>query len=298
MKKIFIDVGSSTVKIYFWQDEKLDLALQKSITFKDGFDPTVGISKENKEKLFELMASIKNNNAGDEIKIFATGIFRKLSPEARDLFVGEFKEKIGVDFNIISQEQENIYLEKALIGKCFLPEPVLLINIGGGSTELVVVCNGAVIERKNVDLGVGTVNTKFSEINNPLAGVGLESVLEYVTTALPELSGEVKIAFYTGGELNYMQLAGYPLEKNNLFEDSDHPVFIFTSNFARKNKKVYTEIKLAELEALMPDNPKWMHGARGCSAIAQAICEKYGVEKIIPSNSNLINGVVRDEGVY
>lgn len=294
MKKIFIDVGSSTVKIYFWQDGKLDLASQKSITFKDGFDPAVGVSKENKEKLFELMAGIKNNNVGDEIKIFATGIFRKLSPGARDLFVSEFKEKIGVDFNIISQEQENIYLEKALIGKCFLLEPMLLINIGGGSTELVVVCNGAVVERKNVDLGVGTVNTKFSEINNPVVGAGLESVLEYVTAVLPELSSKVKMAFYTGGELNYMQLAGYPLEKNNLFEDSDHPVFIFTTNFAQKNKKIYTEIKLAELEALMPENPKWMHGARGCSAIAQAICEKYGVEKIIPSNSNLINGVVRD----
>ena len=298
MKKIFIDAGSSTVKIYFWQDGKLDLALQKSITFKDGFDPAVGISNENKEKLFELMASVKNNNVGDEIKIFATGIFRKLISEARDLFAGEFKERTDMDFNIISQEQENIYLEKALIGKCSLPEPILLINIGGGSTELVLVCNGAVIERKNVDLGVGTVNTKFSEINNPVSGVGLESVLEYITVMLPELSSKVKIAFYTGGELNYMQLAGYPLEKNNLFEDSDHPVFILTSNFAQKNKKNYTEIKISEIEALMPDNPKWMHGARGCSAIAQAICEKYGVEKIIPSNSNLINGVVRDEGVY
>lgn len=295
MKKIFIDAGSSTVKIYFWQDGKLDLALQKSITFKDGFDPAVGISNENKEKLFELMTSVKNNNAGEEIKIFATGIFRKLSPETRDLFVGEFKERMGIDFNIISQEQENIYLEKALIGQCSLPEPILLINIGGGSTELVLVCNGAVVERKNVDLGVGTVNTKFSEINNPVSGVGLEGVLEYITVMLPELSSKVKIAFYTGGELNYMQLAGYPLEKNNLFEDNDHPVFILTSNFAQKNKKIYTEIKLSELEALMPDNPKWMHGARGCSAIAQAICEKYGVEKIIPSNSNLINGVVRDD---
>ena len=109
-----------------------------------------------------------------------------------------------------------IYSEEAGVGQstsCIqsLPEPILLINIGGGSTELVLVCNGAVIERKNVDLGVGTVNTKFSEINNPVSGVGLESVLEYITVMLPELSSKVKIAFYTGGELNYMQLAGYPL---------------------------------------------------------------------------------------
>lgn len=45
----------------------------------------------------------------------------------------------------------------------------------------------------------------------------------------------------------------------------------------------------------MPENPTWMHGARACSALAQAICEKYGVETIVPSNSNLINGVARQE---
>jgi len=37
-----------------------------------------------------------------------------------------------------------------------------------------------------------------------------------------------------------------------------------------------------------------MYGARTCCAIAQAICEKYLVTIIIPSNSNIINGVVRE----
>jgi len=37
-----------------------------------------------------------------------------------------------------------------------------------------------------------------------------------------------------------------------------------------------------------------MYGARTCSAIAQAICEKYNIITIIPSNSNIINGVVRE----
>ncbi len=49
------------------------------------------------------------------------------------------------------------------------------------------------------------------------------------------------------------------------------------------------------MESLLPENPNWMHGARGCSAIAQAICEKYKLETLIPSDSNLINGVSRKE---
>jgi hypothetical protein len=48
----------------------------------------------------------------------------------------------------------------------------------------------------------------------------------------------------------------------------------------------------------MPNNPKWMHGARGCSAIAQAICQKYRIQTIIPSNSNIVNGIARQEFRY
>ena len=45
----------------------------------------------------------------------------------------------------------------------------------------------------------------------------------------------------------------------------------------------------------MPESPGWMFGARACSALAEAICSKYDVEHIIPSNSNLIDGICRVE---
>jgi len=54
-------------------------------------------------------------------------------------------------------------------------------------------------------------------------------------------------------------------------------------------------ISVKELEKLMPENPTRMNGARACSAFAQSICEKYGIKIIIPSNSNLIDGVIRKD---
>lgn len=73
---------------------------------------------------------------------------------------------------------------------------------------------------------------------------------------------------------------------------------ITIDDYKIKNKEIFEKITLKELEDLMPDNPKWMHGARAFSAISQAICEKYGILKIIPSDSNLINGVIRQEFRY
>jgi len=186
----------------------------------------------------------------------------------------------------------------ALVGKCHLNEPLLLINIGGGSTELVVMYGKEAIERLNLDFGVGKILNDFPQINEEVSKINIEEVVNYVKNLLPPLQNKPKIAFYTGGELTYMKLANYPLKKNNLFKDSDHPFLIEFKDFKNKNKEIFEKITLKELESLMPENPKWMHGARPCSAIAQAICEKYSSEKIIPSDSNIVNGILRQEFKY
>ena len=295
MNKILIDVGSSTIKAYRKISGGPTLFTQKSIPFKKGFIPEKGISNKNEKELLEFINYIKEQNKEVLIKIYATGIFRKLTKQARKLFVNEFFLKTGLLFNIVSQDLENFYLEMALAGKCSLNEPILLINIGGGSTELVVINGKQVVERKNIDLGVGTINTKFPNINEQISQVEFDRVAWFVEDVLPELSSKIKVAFYTGGELTYMRLANYTLQKNNLFEDKDHPLVISINHFAKRNRDIFEKTTLQSLEKLMPKNPQWMHGARGCSAIAYAICKKHGIEVIIPSDSNLINGAVRQE---
>lgn len=298
MDKILIDIGSSTIKVYKHSLEKLNLLVQRSINFKEEFDPEGGISALSKKELFELIDSIKEENKKCLIKTYATGIFRSLTNEARIAFIDELFARTGLFFNIISQDLENFYLEMALVDKCFFNEPILLINIGGGSVELVVMYGKEAVERKNLNLGVGTINTNFPSINEEISKVSLQEVVDFVKRNLPNLSNKVKIAFYTGGELSYMRLANYALKPNKLFKDSDHPSLISATDFSKRNGEIFKKVSLKELESLMPDDPKWMHGARGCSAIAQAICEKYQIETIIPSDSNIVNGIVRQEFRY
>jgi len=296
--KILIDIDSSKIKVYKSDQMGINLLVQRSISFKDGFDPEGGISVSSKKELFELLDSVKEENKECQIKTYATGIFRNLINETRVSFIDECFTRTGLFFNIISQDLENFYLEMALVGKCLLNEPILLINIGGGSTELVVMYGKEAVERKNINLGVGMVITRFPSINEKISKVSLQEVVNFVKENIPDLSNKVKIAFYTGGELNYMQLANYPLEPNKLFIDNDHPFLISADDFSKRNEDIFEKVSLKELESLMPNDPKWMHGARGCSAIAQAICEKYQIKTIIPSNSNIINGVVRQEFRY
>ncbi len=290
---IVMDVGSSTVKVYKTGNGKAQLLFVESIPFKDGFDPETGIRQENKRELFELTREARTY--GFPVRVMGTAQFRKLSPGTREKFVEEFLKETGLFFEVISQEAETAYLEKALVGRAGMEEPVLLVNIGGGSTELIIVQGGKAVERLNLDLGVGAVLNRFPGINGEYSEHSVEEVVSFVKGNLPEIRGRARCAVYTGGELNYMKLTGYRLEKNDLFEDRDHPEKISLRDFSVRNREIFGSVSFGELLEKMPQNPRWMHGSRACSALAQAIFEKYGIGSIIPSDSNIVDGYARTE---
>jgi hypothetical protein len=92
-----------------------------------------------------------------------------------------------------------------------------------------------------------------------------------------------------------MRLAGYSLKKNNVFRDEEHPYQISIKDFEKRNREIFIDLSLGELEELMPNDPLWMHGARACSAIAQAVAVHFGVKHLVPSDSNMAHGIVRQE---
>lgn len=298
MKRILIDIGSSTIKVYSADNGTVILIESHSVPFKNGFDPQKGISDESKKELYKYIGRIQKKYKNKEIKIYATSIFRKISLKTKKEFIKEFNNRTKLQFNIITQNEENKYLQLALTSKYNSNEPYLLINIGGGSTELVVMKGKKAIERVNIDLGVGVILSKYPEINKNISEITIEEVIKFIRRQLPTIKYNVKLAFYSGGELRYMKLTKYNLKNNSIFIDKDHPLMISIADFQKRNLEIYKKVRLKELETLMPDNPSWMHGARACSAIAEAICKKYNVVTIIPSNSNLIDGVVRKEFKY
>ncbi|MCF7799939.1 hypothetical protein K9L05_01200 [Candidatus Babeliales bacterium] len=296
MQKIIIDIGSSTVKIYGLSIcGELNLLETKSFNFKGGFDPKLGITEENKQALFDYINKIAGEHKNAQFKIYATALFRKCVASIQRSLIDEFFIKTGQFLNIISHELEGHYLEKALAGFYNLNEPLLLINIGGGSTELIVIENGFVKERHNLDLGVMTILKEFPRLNEPLAIYSLDEVVKSICNRMPTTNYKTPYAIYNGGELTYMRLVGYKLEKNDIFEDVNHPNKINLKDFSEKNQDVFEIITLKQLEQLMPNDPLWMHGARACSAIAQSVAKHFGVIQIIPSDSNMAHGISRQE---
>jgi len=183
---LYIDTGSSTVKLYEWKKGKVKLLKTKSFGFKKDFNPDDGLSEQGERELVNYFLNIRNDYPDTKIKVFATAIFRKMSKPALRKLSEKIFQITGLHFDVISQELEGFYLEQALSVRYISNKPLLLINIGGGSTELIIKQDGEVLERVYLELGVRTVLARFHHINDEISKHSLEEVLKFVKTKLPQ----------------------------------------------------------------------------------------------------------------
>lgn len=103
MKKYYIDLGSSTIKVYVYENE-LTLLEENTIYFKNDFDSVKGISNSNLNELCNYFEKIKNKYdlKYENTNIYVTGIFRNLKEDKKHELIKLFNDKFDLHFNIIS----------------------------------------------------------------------------------------------------------------------------------------------------------------------------------------------------
>ena len=296
MKEYYIDLGSSTIKTYCYENE-LKLIEEHSIYFKNGFDSEKGISKCNLKELCDYFEEIKNKY---DLKyyntnIFVTGIFRNLIQKRKQDLVKLFNDKFDLHFNIISHGIENYYLAKAMEND-YNNKKVLIINMGGKTTELVTFVGTKITDTKNLNIGVADLLNNFDKVNEKYSGNTVEEMEKFVEEKLTDikLDENYDCAIFTGGEERFELLTGFNLVDNKLFNDNIHKYMLSLEDYIKGTEKVFNEISMKELYELMPNNPKWMDGARSGAIIPLVLFKLANVKWIIPSDLNLINGVIND----
>ena len=298
MKEYFIDLGSSTIKVYKYE-EKLTLLEEHSIYFKNNFSKEIGISEANKKELFSYFKELKEKYGFtyDNTHIYVTGIFRELPKEKKQELVREFNNQLDLHFNIISHGIENYYLGCATKHD-YNNKKVMIINMGGKTTELITFEKGCIIDRKNLVVGVADLLNQFPEANESISKASIEEMNNFVKGKLKGISFDTDFdcAIFTGGEERFEKLTNFHLEKNDLFDDGIHKYKLSYENYVKGTEKVFfdKEYTLENLYKLMPGNPKWMDGARPGAIIPLAIFDLAKIKTIIPSDVNLIHGVIND----
>jgi exopolyphosphatase/pppGpp-phosphohydrolase len=294
---IYIDLGSSTIKTYKYA-ENLNLLEEHSVYFKNGFTAEEGISAENIKELYTYFKILKEkyNLEYETTFIYATGIFRNLNDKQKIKLIKDFNNLFDLHINIISHGIENYYLGKAMEND-YNNQKVMIINMGGKTTEIITFQNNEITNRLNLKIGVAELLNKFPLINESISKVSIKEINDFVKEELADITFDTDYAcaIFTGEEERFEKLTNYNLVKNTLFDDKIHECMVSYDDYVKGTDVVFFKIKLEELYALMPNNPKWMDGARAGAILPLAIFDKADIKVIVPSDLNLINGVINDK---
>ncbi|MDR2099729.1 MAG: Ppx/GppA family phosphatase [Campylobacteraceae bacterium] len=287
-----IDIGSNSARMAIFEKEsRFAFSLVKEIKSQ------VRIGEgayENGGNLQPFALSRALTALGEFYKIAQNMQCRKLlciaTSALRDapnsnLFTNEVKKRFGFDVKIIGGEKEAYYGAVAVNNMLPRYTDATTIDIGGGSTELAKIKNGAIV--KTISLNIGTVRLKELFFDKK--------------SSFEKISGFIKKEIKTVGEEfeceNIIGIGGTIRAIGKMFiTKTSHPLstvhgFEYSSKWALKYIHEIAASSVLNLKNLGVKKDRYDTIREGC-VIFEMLIKKLGAKKIITS------GVGIREGVY
>ena len=284
MKKIVVEVGSTCTKVDCYDGEKIDHIKTLPIEFKKNYKKENKLDYNDVIKLIELVNSIES----EDVFVCGTSIFRQLRENEKEEFLNLFKKETKKDFNIISQEDENIYTVK---GATKHVKEALVFVGGGGSTEISYF-NLEIKDMKNNKFGVMDILNVFPDLGNDIASTSLDVVMEYIRNKIEVPNIKTDIMILAGGGHEYFaRESGIRYKENNLYEDPNETIMMDINTRIEDTKRYYTEISLDEIRKRV-EEPAWWYATRAMCAFVLVVAEKVGAKYIIPTDISMIYGII------
>ena len=157
MRVAAIDGGTNTIKLLIGDLPDVDVRQSRMVRLGQGVDATGRLADEALARAFaaidEYAALIAAHDV-ERIRFCATSASR--DAENAEVFVAGVRARLGIDPEVVSGDEEaSLAFDGAVRNLRIQPEPpVLVIDIGGGSTELIV---GADAPQASVSMAIGAV---------------------------------------------------------------------------------------------------------------------------------------------
>jgi exopolyphosphatase/guanosine-5'-triphosphate,3'-diphosphate pyrophosphatase len=155
-----------------------------------GVDRTGRIAEASLQRVFaaieEYMAIVREHDVR-EIRFCATSAAR--DAENADEFVAGVRERVGVQPEVLDgREEARVSFAGATRDLPPLPEPLLVLDIGGGSTELILgQADGTIVSRESLDIGSVRLNERHLH-GDPPSKEEIAAAVADIDAALDECS--------------------------------------------------------------------------------------------------------------
>ena len=188
-----IDIGTNTVILLIAEAELSNNSLRplhneyRMPRMGKGLEPDGEISEEKLNLLFPILTEYKTiieKYSCEKILVTATNAFR-LASNSKEIS-SEIKDKFNFDVNIISGEVEADYAFLGALSGTEISCSSLVIDIGGGSTELIYGNRSEIFYKKSYPIGSVIATEKYLEHTPPLP-----KEIEHLELKLEEIFKEV-----------------------------------------------------------------------------------------------------------
>lgn len=290
MKEVIaiIEIGSNNTKTHVYEGEKSVYENTATIEFKKNYKINKKISEDDLEKLctqIEKAFSYTKN-----VYVFGCSIFRSLSEyelnEINDYLYNKFNLKISV----VSQEEEASLTALGCYSDIEFDGNVCVFIGGGGSTELLIINNKEIVDKKYFDFGVVDITSKFSSLKEDIPVCTFDEVYSYIDSLVGDFNVKCDLLILAGGDhLYWYNNARYDLLKNTLYEN-DKQEFMITIDMSDKYDR---DAYVSSLNRVREnsDNPLWFDGSRAMKAITNVISHKIDAKYIVPTRINMEDGL-------
>ena len=172
MQTGIVDIGSNTIRLVLYDIHKgkyKKLISKKKMAGLAGYIIDGKMSDQGIKKLIKILSSYQKISEIFQIQnmyYFATASLRNIQNSKE--VIRRVKKEIGIYIELISGEEEG-YLDYYAVSKEFHLKTGILMDVGGGSSELVAFKNDAILGNRS--LPIGSLNLYSEYVHGILPGI-------------------------------------------------------------------------------------------------------------------------------
>ncbi len=237
-------------------------------------------------------ATIIAGHGADSVRFVATSAARDVSN--RQVFFDGVRSRLGVDVDVIAGEEEARLSAKGVRSGIEAPPPVLVIDIGGGSTELVAVDDDDDV-RLAISLNMGAVRVRERFLHNDPPTPAQEKDARAFIGGLLDGSGvdfaSIRTAVGVAGTVTSMAAATLGLKTYS--RDAVHAT-VLTREDVRAACRHWLGTTVASIETEPCMHPLRAEVIAGGSLILDEISARLPTGEILVSETDILDGIAHE----
>lgn len=297
-----VDVGTNSVRLLVVDGTGARITRELAITrLGQGVDASGALHPDALRRTLDVIARYHqvwtSHGVTDAVRIVATSAVRDASN--RDTFFAGVRRIVGVDAEVLTGEEEAELAFAGAVGAVDVPAPTAVIDVGGGSTELVVGgTDGTVLASVSLQLGCVRLTERHLHGDPPsaperaAAGAEVQARLDEADEALGARGASLHgVAALIGVAGTATTVAALHLGLDAYREEEIHGTRVPRAELIELADRLLgiSAADRADLGPVQPGREDVLHGG---ALVLAAVVERYGFAELVVSEADGLDGAV------